>query len=305
MFGATSLVGSHFVGTTPRSVAAAGRVDPRGQGTMVDRFDRVDLSQPHQVEAYVRSTTEPVIMNFAARTDVDGIEKERPASGTSEGGPAWTVNALSPVAIARASQSTGRYFIQVSTDFIFDGRAGPYGEEAARSPLSPDLSWYGWTKSEGERRLQEVAPHAAILRIAYPYRASFPNKLDFARKMVERQKRHDSPSYFSDQTITPTWIPDATRALGHLIKTRLSGVFHVASPEVTTPFQFAQELLKGLGDDPEQLREGSMREFLERKDATPRPLRGGLTCRRILAEGVPLTPWREGIRQFLSEGRSR
>jgi len=305
VFGADSLVGSHFVQTTRHRVLAMGRRDPRVDKLPASGFDILDLANTDAVEEAVRRSNAEVVVNFAAATDVDGVERERPASAKAPPGPAFLVNAAAPEAMARAARETGRFLVSLSTDFVFDGLHGPYSEDAKPSHLSPKISWYGWTKGEGELRIQGVNPTAAIVRVAYPYRSSYSGKLDFARKIVDAHRRAALPTYFSDQQITPTWIPDVSRAIEYLIEARESGTFHVASPAVTTPYEFAREILTHLDDSSTRVGKGSMAEFLQRPGVTPRPRKGGLTCQRLLGERVPLTTWQDGIRLFILEGGGR
>jgi dTDP-4-dehydrorhamnose reductase len=305
VFGGDSLVGSHFLETTTHRVTAIGRRDPRASGLPIEEFKELDLGDLSRLDDAVQRTKSEVVVNFAAATDVDAVERERPGPHAAPRGPAFRINAEAPGAMAQAARASGKFLISVSTDFVFDGLRGPYSETADPAPLSSLVSWYGWTKGEGERRIRSTDPSASIVRIAYPYRAAYSGKLDFARRIVEARRRGALPAYFDDQQITPTWIPDVSRALEHLIKTRPSGTFHVASPEVTTPFRFAQELMNGIGGAPVQLTVGSMAEFLRKPGVTPRPLRGGLSCQRIQNLGLPLTAWQDGIRHFVAEGGGR
>jgi dTDP-4-dehydrorhamnose reductase len=302
VFGSSSLVGSHFVLTTRHRVMDMGQLDPRVENLPAVGFAPIDLTDTPRVEEVVRRSEAEVVVNFAAATNVDAVERERPASPEGAQGPAFLVNAAAPEAMARATRETGKFLISLSTDFVLDGVDGPYSEDVEPMQFSPRLSWYGWTKGEGERRVRAIDPAATIVRIAYPYRASYSGKLDFARKVVDGHRRHVLPPYFSDQQITPTWVPDVSRALEYLIETRKAGTFHVASPTVTTPYQFAREILSQIGGRPDELAEGSLAEFLQRDGATPRPRKGGLTCRRLLDQGVPLTTWKDGIRLFIAEG---
>jgi len=140
------------------------------------------------------------------------------------------------------------------------------------------------------------------VRISYPYRSHFPPKLDFGRKILAARRKGNSVQYFDDQWITPTWIPDVTRTVDRLLEVRRNGVFHAASRERTTPFEFARELLtEAEGADPD-LRPGSMDAFLHRPGATPRPRRGGLTGHRLEELGIRLTSWREGVRMLARDG---
>lgn len=301
VFGADSLVGSHFAETSGHRVFAAGRTDPRARSISVERFQRVDLERPDDAVAAVAEAEVDGVVNFAAATDVDRVERERAASPEEAKGVAYTVNALAPAAMSRAAYARGLPFVSLSTDFVFDGRTGPYAESELPSGWAPTVSWYGWTKARGEQLVRDANPSAAIVRISYPYRTSFPGKLDFGRKILAARRQPSVVSYFDDQVITPTWVPDVTRAIDHVLAARRSGVYHVASPEPTTPFEFARTLVtEAEGKDP-GFSPGSMQQFLRRSGATPRPSHGGLSCARIQAEGVRLTSWREGVRLLAKE----
>ena len=304
IFGATSMVGSHFVAHGRSVCAAAGRRDPRVEGLPVERFAEVDLTDLEAVRRAVRSAREPVVVNFAGATDVDVVERERPALPETPAGVAWTTNALAPAVIADTARASGKFFVQISTDFVFDGADGPYSEAAERSLYSPALCWYGWTKSEGERRANEADSTTAVVRIAYPYRGPFALKSDFARRVLARYREGSMWSMYTDQVITPTWIPDVTTALDRLIAERVSGVVHVASPEPTTPFAFASELLSVYAGRPVELASGRLAEVPAGGGRAPRPLRGGLVPARAQQLGLPLTTWRSGIAQLVAEVRA-
>src|SRR4030042_4031087 len=57
----------------------------------------LDLTDQKALERLIRAESPDVVINFAARTDVDGIEKER----GDKKGSAWEINALVPGRIAR------------------------------------------------------------------------------------------------------------------------------------------------------------------------------------------------------------
>jgi dTDP-4-dehydrorhamnose reductase len=296
------MVGSHYVQHSGQIVHAAGRTDPGSLGVPVNRFSSVRLEEGKDVEALVRSSHEPVVVNFAARTDVDAIERERGANGQPAAGDmAWRINALAPEAMARAAAGSGKYLIQISTDFVFDGEGGPYGEKAPRSPFSKNLSWYGWTKSEGERRVEIQDPTASVLRISYPFRSAFPRKLDFARGIFAKRQSGNLPAFYADQRLTPTWVPDVTQAVARLADARAAGIYHAASPDSTTPYEFAERLFR-LAPGPEvTLHRGSLATTLGTAGATPRPLNGGLRCHSLPHLGANLTGWREAMDRLVAE----
>ncbi len=299
MFGAASMVGSHFIEIAANRCAAAGITDPRATGLKVDRFDPIDLRDAARTRELTARSPETTIVNFAAMTDVDAVEQERPVESTAPSGSAWSVNALAAGAIAEGARSSGKYLVHVSTDFVFDGSEGPYDESAPRAPFSERLSWYGWTKSEGERRVVAADPTAAVLRISYPFRASFPGKVDFARRIVRSYRGGTLPPLYVDQQISPTWVPDVSAALAGLLARRPAGVVHVASPGLTSPYEFATELIGRIESRPVTLARGSLAGSPRDPRRAPRPRLGGLSTGRAASLGFPLTSWREGIESLV------
>ena len=302
VFGATSLVGSDFVERSGLECRAAGRFDPRASGLSVDGFLKVDLSDPDQVGHAVETADASAVVNFAAKTDVNAIEKEREAGPTGPGvDSAWTVNALAPGAMAKAAAGSGAYFLTVSTDFVFDGQAGPYSETAEPAESPTGISWYGWTKAEGERAVRRSRGRTGILRISYPYRPRFDAKEDFARRMIGWYLKNRMPPLFIDQKMTPTWIPDVTAAARTMILSKTEGIVHVASPQVTTPFEFGTEMLSILHGSPVSLDSSSIDPSLAKPGAVPRPKNGGLLCSVAQGLGIPLTSWKAGVRAVAAE----
>lgn len=294
------MVGSWFLSTTSLAVAAAGRRDPQSVGLRVERFDSIDFGDPPRLAEHVEAGNEPALVNFAARTDVDGVEKERPTSGGTASGHAWTVNSDAVRSIARAASRSNKYLVQISTDFVFDGQSGPYDERASRSTLSSRLSWYGWTKSEGERAIEESGARAAIVRIAYPYGPRRAEKADLPHWIVEAWRGGCLPPLYTDQWFTPTWIPDIPVLLERLLREQPSGIFHLASPTLATPFELGTALLGALEGQVPGLSPGSISGSGTSRRA-PRPIHGGLSCARVAELGIAPTRWQEGIQWLVEE----
>ncbi len=307
VLGATSLVGSHFVAATEGvGLVAAGRRDPRDIDILVHEFRKADLGQQEEVRILLEEADCDAVVNFVARTDVDGCEAERPEDPSSPAHPsgghsAWSLNAELPQWLAEEAAASGRYLVHLSTDFVFDGTRGPYDESEEPDPFGPKVSWYGYTKGVGERAVRTHAPRSsAIVRISYPYRSAYPQKLDFARTLLARAKGGTLYPLYLDQVITPTWIPDVTQALPLLLTKRATGTFHIASPLATTPYAFAVTLLALAGLPTKQIRSSLLAEQPPSVRA-PRPLQGGLKIGGVRLLGLEPTPFEEGIRTLLHE----
>jgi dTDP-4-dehydrorhamnose reductase len=312
VLGATSRVGSHLIEhpPVPGPLHAVGRTDPRATGGVVSAFTRCDLSDETGVRRLsLRWRPGDVVVNFAAATDPDACERERPipeglpSPDRLAGIPSWRLNALLPGWLAEEATRTQAYLIQISTNFVFDGTRGPYGESDGPSPYGVALSWYGFTKGQGEAAALSDGRHA-VLRIAHPFRSSLSGKPDLARIFLQRELRGDLFPLFTDQQITPTWIPDVTRCIGLLSQQRLPGRFHVASPEVTTPFEFARTLFKETGLASDDLPVARLSESARSIYRAPRPMNAPLSISRVRGLGLEPLNYRSSIRAFASELRT-
>lgn len=307
VLGVTSLVGSHFAVTWHRGVLeAAGRREPQNFGLTVSHFTPINLGDEEGVRRLIRETECNSVVNYASRTDVDGCERERPEDPCSIGNPpkesAWIINAELPGWVAEECATRGIFMVQISTDFVFDGTSGPYSEDASPSPFSKRIGWYGFTKAIGECRVTNVlgSDNSAIVRITHPYGPRFEGKLDFAWKLLQRQRVGQLYPLYTDQQLTPTWIPDVSETVGRILASRSGGIYHVASPSMTTPYEFSRALFKEFGYNPDAI-EGCLLSAANPSGRVPRPLKGGLRVRNILKLGIQPVDFRSGIRLMTKE----
>jgi len=107
--------------------------------------DTVDLAEPDQVRAMVRSAAPQIILNAAAYTAVDRAESEPEA--------AIAVNSTAPRVLAEEARRCNALFVHYSTDYVFDGsKQGPWIETDKPNPLNV----YGASKLAGEEAIQQV-----------------------------------------------------------------------------------------------------------------------------------------------------
>lgn len=287
-------------------IIAAGRKDPAEYGIRVDGFIPADLNDRTQLTNVIDKSGSDVVVNFAARTDVDGCEKERPGKITeiekeAKPGSAWLLNGVLPGWVAEEVENRHLFLVHLSTDFVFAGEEGPYPESALPDSFGPKVSWYGYTKGIGEAQvLSHARERSSILRISYPYRSAFAQKMDFARYILSKSKDGTLPPLYTDQMITPTWIPDVTRAIRAVVRLRTTGTYHLASPLVTTPYAFAVVLFGEMGMKNVKI-ESSLLQGHPARGRAPRPLQGGLGISRIHSLGIEPLSYRDGIKTLAAE----
>ena len=141
-----------------------------------------------------------VVINCAAYTRVDDAEIHEDA--------AYAVNATGAGNLARAAAASGARLVQISTDYVFDGRATtPYAESTPRAPISA----YGRTKAAGEELVLEHNPERSyIVRTAWLYGAHGPN---FAKTMLDLAGSRETWTVVDDQLGQPTWTADLAAQL--------------------------------------------------------------------------------------------
>lgn len=237
----------------------------------------VDITKKETVDQYIASSDAPWIFHFAARTDVDGAEKERTLKEKS---PTWIVNVLATQYIIDACKRTGKKLLYISTDFVFDGTRDEYREEDLPNPLS----WYAITKYEGERRVSSLRDHGLIVRIANPYRIDTFAKPDFVHKIIDRLKNHQEVVAANDQIFVPTFIDDIARALNILVENNASGVYHVVGGQALSPFAAAQKIAAVFGLDLSLVKSTTFAEYFAGR--APRPFHAHLKNDKITQLGV-------------------
>ena len=266
VIGASGLVGSRFCELASKNLDI---VSPDEKGA--------DITDPLSIEKAVVDSSADVVVNFAAYTNVDGAEAQK----GDENGLVWKLNVEGAGNVAEACKKAGKFLVHVSTDFVFPGNEkypGPYSEDS-KLPMSMDdgVGWYGWTKKEGEERVLSSGARHAIIRYGYPFRASrYDLKLDFARNNIKLFDEGALYPMFDDQVYTVIFIDDLLEPMVRVIDGELAGIFHIASINTTTPFEFTSYLLEKVRGAKNAVKKGSMEEFLKVPGRTPRPRLGGL-----------------------------
>ena len=160
-----------------------------------------------------------------------------------------------------------------STDYVFDGRSGPYDEAAEPAPLNV----YGRTKLAGERIMDAVAL-GLVVRITNVFDIGFDDR-NFLHRCVTQLRDRGALVVASDQLATPayaTWLADQLvglierGALAHAGSVRL---VHAGCDDLVSRGDFARRVAERLGADPSHIEE---RPTSSLNQPARRPLRGGL-----------------------------
>lgn len=197
----------------------------------------LDLADAAGIEAVVDRVRPDVIVNAAAYTAVDRAEDE-PDLATA-------VNGVAPGVLARAARRCDARMIQISTDYVFEGRLDrPYRED---DPVAP-IGVYGRSKLMGEQAVAASGVTYATLRTAWVYG---PYGANFVKTMLRLAATRDELGVVADQRGSPTSSLDLADAVLRLVETwrdrkdrGAEGVFHVAGGGSVSWADFARTVFR-------------------------------------------------------------
>lgn len=246
------------------------------------RENNVDITVPETLESIASDTSHSIVLLLAAKTDVDGCEKDKPLA---ENGDAWKINVEGTANVLHACKKGKKKIIYISTDFVFDGENPPvdgYAEDSIPSPVN----WYGKTKYEGELLVRNAGIPYLILRIGFPFRASFPVKQDFFQAMYNKLKKNERVTAIADQLITPTFIDDIAGALPPLIDHDQTGIFHVFGSQWLSPYDAAKFIVEEFHFDASLVSEITRNTVYANR--APRPFKSCVNNGKIVNLGITM-----------------
>lgn len=292
--GSRGLVGSRFV-----------QLYPKKENLITPTHSELDITNPEQVKNYISKIQPEIILNLAGYINVSEGENQR----GDRVGPAWKINTDGINNILSAIDPQKTYLLQISTDLVFSGSAsdpGPYEENHLPETDSSKVTWYGFTKAEGERLVhQSFGAKTAILRMIYPVRAKFARP-DYLRKPLQLFDQGKLYPLFTDQQVSITFIDEACGAINKILSTRIAGIFHAGSSDTGTPFELLSYLFKKTRGYKGELKTHSLDDFLKTVQNPVRyPKFGGLKVEETERKlGMKFSTWKQIIDQLAVQGLS-
>ena len=251
---------------------------------------QLDLARPETVAAVLSDLRPRVVFNCAAYNLVDQAEEEPEQ--------AFAVNALGPLALARACQALGAVLVHFSTDYVFglEGfRPAPYRESDAPGPVSV----YGASKLAGEHLVRQACEQHFIIRSSGLYgrpgvAGAGGKGGNFVLTMLRLGRAGQPLRVVADQMLTPTSVADLAEGTLRLIQESAFGLYHLTNAGQCSWHEFAAAIFERAGLQVELAQCPSS----ERNDRARRPEYSVLATEH---QGVPrLRPWREALAEYLA-----
>lgn len=191
-------------------------------------YDTLDITNEAQVKAVIAKHKPDVVIHTAAMTNVDQCETEKEAC--------WDLNVNAVQYMVKACETNNSFLVHLSTDFIFDGEAGPYDEEATANPIS----YYGESKLAAEHIITQSKLNWSIVRTVLVYGIahdmSRTNIILWVKKSLEEGKEI---KVVDDQLRSPTLAEDLAQGCLLIAEQRAKGIFNICGMDLLNPYEMA------------------------------------------------------------------
>lgn len=222
--GSNGLLGQKLIDLYLKSnevnLIATGRGNNRYPHENGYEYVTMDITSLEQVQKVIKKYKPNCIINTAAMTNVDQCE------GDKFGAENLNVNAVEH--LVDTANQVGSHFIQLSTDFIFDGENGPYKEDDQPNPLSH----YGKTKLEAEKVIQGKSAKWSIIRTVLVYGIvhdmSRSNIVLWAKNALEKRQ---PLKIVDDQFRSPTLAEDLAIGCQLVEQKEAQGIFNISGKD--------------------------------------------------------------------------
>ena len=196
----------------------------------------IDITNYSQLEECITYIQPSFIINTAAMTNVDTCELKPEECNN--------LNIEAVKYLTQICTKLNIHFIQISTDFIFDGSKGIYKETDLPNPLSI----YGHSKLKAENIVKNSGVIFSILRTILVYGKGVNLKRNnivlWVKDMLEKNKEI---TIVDDQYRMPTYVEDLAMACKLIVDKNISGVYHISSNELLSVFEIANQIADVFG----------------------------------------------------------
>ena len=209
---------------------------------------KMDLKNYEMVSSVLTEIKPDVVIHLGAMTGVDLCEKEK--TSASE------INTKATEIIAKECSKLNSFLVYVSTDYVFDGNFGMYKEDDVANPLG----FYGKSKLEGEKAVQNFSTNWCIVRTSTPF-GLHPTKKSFPIWVIENLQKQKQIDVLIDQFTSPTYVPNLSRMLIEISERRITGIIHAAGASKISRYQMASMVSDKLNLDGTLLKQISMNKM--------------------------------------------
>ena len=245
-------------------------------------YQILDITDEYNIGKIFNMYKPKYVINTAAMTNVDACEDYKNLCDD--------INVKAVNYLSTACEKYNSHLIHISTDFIFDGKNGPYDEDDEANPLS----YYGLSKLKSEQVLQKSNCKWAILRTILLYGTAENlernNIVLWARKAL---KDSQELNIIDDQFRSPTLAEDLAQACYLVIEKEAIGVYNASGKYIMSIYEMVERMADFYKCDKSQINRISSTNLNQK---AKRPLKTGFILDKSIKElGYKPHSFEEGL----------
>lgn len=246
-----------------------------------DKVIRFDIKDKLILKDILNTIKPDVIINPVALTNVDLCEDDRKL--------AWELNVNLVENLEKYVKINDIKLISFSTDYIFDGKKGPYLENDLPNPIS----YYGKSKLAAENVLKSSTCNNAIIRTNVVYGNSSYGKEDFIKWLIKKLSDEEKINVITGQYCNPTFVDDIAYSIFKIIEKDLKGIYNIAGKDYYNRYEIALKVAKVFAYDPSLITPIDSKMLFQK---AKRPEYGGLVTLKAETEfGFNFTSLENGL----------
>jgi len=224
----------------------------------------IDIRNQVGLKEVINSTSPDLVVNLAAMTNVDACEKNPKLAGE-----------INVAGLQHICDSFSGKIIQLSTDYVFDGKAGPYNEEDQVCPVSI----YGKTKLAAEHILLDSNLNNLVVRGNVLYDYSSHTNASFLNWVVLSLKEGKEIKVVEDQYNNPTWTQSMADIIYLCISNDINGIIHWGDADHLSRYDFSKIIAEKFSLDSSLITPILTEEL---NQIARRPLQSGLIADKLI-----------------------
>lgn len=228
-----------------------------------ENYQKLDISNTDEIQKLLLDEAPDVIINLAAMTNVDGCELNAEK--------AQIVNAE---AIRHMLNFHKGKFIQISTDYVFDGANGPYSENSITNPINI----YGKTKLVSEKYLAKYSEDWCVIRTNVLFDYDQGTTASFVKWVIDSLYEDNGINVVDDQFNNPIWTVDSAKIFELILVNDVKGIYHFGGKDYLNRYEFAKMIAKVFELKTDLINPINTKSL---NQAAKRPLKGGLLTNKI------------------------
>jgi dTDP-4-dehydrorhamnose reductase len=246
----------------------------------------LDLRDKNSIEKIFKFFKPEALVLAGGITDVDLCEAKPKL--------AREVNVKGTLSLIKKAKEFGTKFVFISTDYVFNGKSGPYDEKDIPSPINV----YGKTKLEAGLAVRSALKDYLIVRTSQLYGVD-PTGRNFAVKIINNMEHHKKVYAAADFYCTPTYSGSLSGVIIELLEKDKTGIYNVSGTDFIDRYTYVNIIADTFGLDKSLIEKVKLKDLHLR---APRPKRAGLKVDKIKKEiGTALLNCRDGLKLLKKE----